>query len=193
LPVELDRPLIGIVSRFAHQKGIDLVAEIAPALLAENVALVALGSGDRALESAFLSMAQLRPDRFAVRIGYNDGLAHRLEAGSDMFLMPSRYEPCGLNQIYSLRYGTVPIVHATGGLEDTVDDETGFKFSSYTAANLAVVVGKALSAFLDRRAWTERMRLGMAKDFSWDASAAKYRRLYRGEPQVASNRAVFAS
>ncbi len=179
LPLDLGRPLIGIVSRFAHQKGIDLVAEIAPSLAAENVALAALGSGDKPLESAFLALAQLRPDRFAVRIGYDDGLAHRMEAGADMFLMPSRYEPCGLNQIYSLRYGTVPIVHATGGLEDTVDEETGFKFSGYSPANLAVAVGKALAAFEDREAWSERMRLGMAKDFSWDASAAQYRRLYR--------------
>jgi starch synthase len=169
------------VSRFAHQKGIDLVAEIAPALLAENVALVALGSGDKLLESAFLHMARSWPDRFAVRIGYDDGLAHRIEAGADMFLMPSRYEPCGLNQLYSLRYGTVPIVHATGGLEDTVDPETGFKFSGYSPANLAVATGKALAAFEDRDAWAARMRLGMAKDFSWDASAAQYRRLYRQE------------
>jgi starch synthase len=182
LPLDPDRPLIGIVSRFAHQKGIDLVAEIAPALLAENVALVALGSGDKLLESAFLDMARSRPDRFAVRIGYDDGLSHRIEAGADMFLMPSRYEPCGLNQLYSLRYGTVPIVHATGGLEDTVDAETGFKYSGYSPANLAVAVGKALAAFEDREAWTARMRLGMAKDFSWDASAAQYQRLYRQQP-----------
>jgi starch synthase len=182
LPLDPDRPLIGIVSRFAHQKGIDLVAEIAPALLAENVALAALGSGDKLLESAFLHMARSRPDRFAVRIGYDDGLAHRIEAGADMFLMPSRYEPCGLNQIYSLRYGTVPIVHATGGLEDTVDPETGFKYSGYSSANLAVATGKALAAFEDREAWTARMRLGMAKDFSWEASAARYQRLYRQEP-----------
>ena len=176
-----DRPLLGIVSRFAHQKGMDLVAEIAPVLVAENAAVAALGSGDKSLESAFLALAQLRPDRFAVRIGYDDGLAHRIEAGADMFLMPSRYEPCGLNQIYSLRYGTVPIVHATGGLEDTVDEETGFKFNGYSPANLAITVGKALAAFEDRHAWTARMRLGMAKDFSWDASAAQYQRLYRQE------------
>jgi starch synthase len=193
LPLDPGRPLLGIVSRFAHQKGIDLVAEIAPALLRENVALAVLGSGDQPLESAFLAMTQSRPDRFAVRIGYDDGLAHRIEAGADMFLMPSRYEPCGLNQIYSLRYGTVPIVHATGGLEDTVDEETGFKFSGYSPANLAITVGKALAAFEDREAWTERMRLGMAKDFSWDASAVQYRRLYRQEPQVASGSPVFAS
>lgn len=178
LPLEPDRPLLGIVSRFAYQKGMDLVAEIAPLLLEENVALAVLGSGDGPLESAFLAMAHSRPDRFAVRIGYNDGLAHRIEAGADMFLMPSRYEPCGLNQIYSLRYGTVPIVHATGGLEDTVDDETGFKFTGYSAANLGVAVREALAAFEDRDAWAKRMRLGMAKDFSWDASAVQYRRLY---------------
>jgi starch synthase len=179
LPLDADRPLIGIVSRFAFQKGMDLVAEIAPDLLAEDVAMTTLGSGDAPLEAAFLAMAASRPDRFAIKIGYDDRLAHRIEAGSDIFLMPSRYEPCGLNQIYSLRYGTVPVVHATGGLDDTVQDETGFKFKVLSAADLALAIREALAAFADRKAWVARMRLGMAKNFSWDASAAQYQQLYR--------------
>ncbi len=179
LAPDADRLLLGIVSRFAHQKGMDLVAEIAPELVEENVAMATLGSGDATLEAAFQAMAAAQPARFAIRIGYDDRLAHRIEAGSDIFLMPSRYEPCGLNQIYSLRYGTVPVVHATGGLDDTVEKETGFKFTVLSAMNLAAAIREALAAFADRKAWTARMRLGMAKDFSWEASAAQYQTLYR--------------
>jgi starch synthase len=189
LPAAADRPLIGIVSRFAHQKGMDLVAEILPMA---DATLVVLGSGEAPLENAFRTLALRYPDQIAARIGYDEGLAHRVEAGADMFLMPSRYEPCGLNQIYSLRYGTVPIVRATGGLEDTVTDQTGFKFR----VDLEDAVETALSAFQDRETWTARMRLGMAEDFSWDASAVEYRRLYskqRVAPGVASKRPVLAS
>jgi len=124
-------------------------------------------------------MQDAHPDRVAVRIGYNEGLAHRIEAGTDMFLMPSRYEPCGLNQIYSLRYGTVPVVRATGGLEDTVDDETGFKLGPLSAGDVVGAMSAALGAYKNRDAWTTRMRLGMSKDFSWDASAREYHRLYQ--------------
>jgi starch synthase len=120
-----------------------------------------------------------RPDKFAVRIGYDNGLAHRIEAGSDMFLMPSRYEPSGLSQMYSLRYGTVPVVRATGGLEDSVDEETGFKFHGYAPAAQFDAVKNALGAFENRPLWQFRMRRGMAKDFSWDVSAARYQDLYR--------------
>lgn len=179
LPQNPGRPLIGIVSRFAHQKGMDFVGEIAPQLAEENLALAVLGSGDAGLEDMFRFFAYIRPDKFGVRIGYDDGLAHLIEAGSDMFLMPSRYEPSGLSQMYSLRYGTVPIVRATGGLEDTVDESTGFKYAGYSPAGLLDAVVRALTAFEDREAWEERMRLGMAKDFSWDRSAAEYQRLYR--------------
>jgi starch synthase len=178
LPVHLDRPLIGIVSRFADQKGFGLLAEIANPLVEQDVALVVLGSGDRRFEDMFRHFAAERPDKFAVRIGYDDGLAHRIEAGSDMFLMPSLYEPCGLNQIYSLRYGTVPIVRATGGLDDTVDSSTGFKFGAYSPHALAGAIGEALHSWQNRDAWTERMRRGMARDFSWDVSAVAYERLY---------------
>lgn len=179
LPLDLERPLLGVVSRFADQKGMDLVVEafsgIAPF---GDAALVALGSGDAALETSFRELALMWPEQCAVRIGYDEGLSHRIEAGADMFLMPSRYEPCGLNQIYSLRYGTVPIVRATGGLADTVDSDTGFKFRAATAAALSAAVEQALEAFQDREAWSRRMRLGMAQDFSWDASAKVYRQLY---------------
>ena len=178
LPYDAERPLIGIVSRFADQKGFDLVAEIAGSLAEENVALAVLGSGDRTFEDMFRQFNVARPDKFGVSIGYDNALAHRIEAGSDMFLMPSRYEPCGLNQIYSLHYGTVPIVRATGGLDDTVDGTTGFKFAEYSPAALAGAIAEALQAWHLRDAWTERMRRGMAKDFSWEASAAEYQRLY---------------
>ena len=180
LPRNSDRPLIGIVSRFADQKGFDLVAHIAPQLAEENLSLAVLGSGEARFEEMFRHFAYARPDKFGVRIGYDNALAHRIEAGADMFLMPSRYEPCGLSQMYSLRYGTVPIVRATGGLDDTVDEETGFKFREYSPGALAGAIGMALEACEDRREWIARMRRGMAKDFSWDASALKYRDMYRG-------------
>src|SRR6185437_1213088 len=118
-----DCPLIGIVSRFVHQKGLDLIGDIAGRLFEERVAFAVLGSGDASMEEMFRGLAYMRPEQFGVRIGYDNALAHRIEAGSDMFLMPSRYEPSGLSQMYSLRYGSVPIVRATGGLDDTVDDE----------------------------------------------------------------------
>jgi len=179
LPPKIKRPLIGIVSRFADQKGFDLVESIAPWLGEQNVALVALGSGQKKYEDMFRALAASQPDKFAVRIGYDDTLAHRIEAGADMFLMPSQYEPCGLSQIYSLRYGTVPIVRATGGLDDTVDSETGFKFQEYAPEALTVAIQEALKAFMDADKWLVRMRKGMAKDFSWNASAEAYQRLYK--------------
>jgi starch synthase len=124
-------------------------------------------------------MAADFPGRIAVRIGFDNGLAHRVEAGSDMFLMPSRYEPCGLNQIYSLRYGTVPVVRATGGLDDTIDESTGFKFTDYSSAALLDAVRTAVRAFADRKSWQKRMRIGMQKDYSWSSSAKAYAALYR--------------
>jgi starch synthase len=176
---DASRPLIGIISRFAGQKGFDLLGSIAGELAAENVTLVALGSGESNIEQMFRSMAQNWPEKIAVEIGYDNALAHRIEAGADMLLMPSRYEPCGLGQIHSLRYGTVPIVRSTGGLEDTVDDETGFKFREYSPEALLGAVRSALAAWEDQQAWQARMRRGMAKDFSWDAAAKSYQRLYR--------------
>src|SRR4051794_10244889 len=139
-----------------------------------ELAMVVLGSGEARFEEMFLALTQAYPEKFAVRIGYDSGLAHRIEAGADMFLMPSQYEPCGLSQMYSLRYGTVPIVRATGGLEDSVDQLTGFKFAEYTPEALLDALREALAAWPDRKQWRERMRRGMAKDFSWDVAAAEY-------------------
>jgi len=175
----LDRPLIGMVSRFAPQKGFDLITEAASRLLTEDVALVILGSGDANYQDMLRALAQAYPRKVGLRIGYDNAIAHRIEAGADMFLMPSRYEPCGLNQMYSLRYGTVPVVRATGGLDDTIDEATGFKFQDYSGTALLEAVGSALKAFRDPGRWTIRMRAGMRKDFSWNASASEYIGLYR--------------
>jgi starch synthase len=180
LPGEaMGRPLIGIVSRFTRQKGSDLIAEAAGGIVEAGAYLVALGSGEPEYEEMFRRMAADHPGRIAVRVGFDNRLAHLIEAGADLFLMPSRYEPCGLNQIYSLRYGTVPVVRATGGLDDTIDNENGFKFASYSADALLSAVREALAAFEDPEAWRVRMRAGMRGDFSWKASAAQYSALYR--------------
>jgi starch synthase len=174
----MPRPLLGIVSRFTGQKGCDLILNIAAELFGRDVYLVALGSGEAKYEEGFRAMAAAHPDRMGLCIGYDDGLAHRIEAGSDMFLMPSRYEPCGLNQIYSLRYGTPPVVRATGGLEDTIDEATGFKFREFSAPALMEVVDRACTAWEDRTMWTARIKAGMTRDFSWKRSAAEYSDLY---------------
>ncbi len=179
LPVLMNTPLVGIVSRFAGQKGLDLIAAVAKDFAEEDLAIAVLGSGEAHFEEMLRQVARDDPEQFAVRIGYDNGLAHRIEAGADIFLMPSRYEPCGLNQIYSLRYGTVPVVRATGGLEDTVDETTGFKFVNYSPSELLAAIREALDAWKDQEEWEARMRRGMAKDFSWDASALEYRELYR--------------
>ena len=176
---EMHRPLIGIVSRFAGQKGFDLIEDIAADLVAEDVSLVVIGSGEARYENVFRSLAETHPNRFAVKVGYSEPIAHKVEAGADMFLMPSRYEPCGLNQIYSLRYGTIPIVRATGGLDDTIDAETGFKFREYSGLALLEAIRAALAAYRDKKGWREMMANGMKKNFSWDASAAEYSALYR--------------
>ena len=175
----IERPLIGIVSRFTRQKGTDILAEVAGQMVAEDLYLVALGSGEPEYEAFFRHLAAEHPGRIALRIGFDNALAHRIEAGSDLFLMPSRYEPCGLNQIYSLRYGTVPVVRATGGLDDTIEEGTGFKFAEYSGQALLGAVRAAIRAFSDEIGWQETMRRGMRKDFSWKASAASYSALYR--------------
>ena len=175
----LERPLAGVVSRFTRQKGTDILAAAASEMLAQDLYLVGLGSGEPEFEGFFRGMAAAYPGRVAVRIGFDNALAHRIEAASDMFLMPSRYEPCGLNQIYSLRYGTVPVVRATGGLDDTIDEDTGFKFPEYSAPALADAVRRAVEAFASPDTWQDRMRRGMRQDFSWKMSAAEYSRLYR--------------
>ncbi len=179
-------PLLGVVSRLAAQKGVDLILEAAPALLAEPVQLAVLGSGEAAYESGLADLARRHPRQCAAHIGFDDGLAHRIEAGADIFLMPSRYEPCGLNQIYSLRYGTAPVVRATGGLDDTVGefDEatgsgTGFKFGPYTGGALLSAVRRALEIYRRPASWARLVDNGMAADFSWERSARRYAELYR--------------
>jgi starch synthase len=180
LPMEaMGRPLLGIVSRFTRQKGTDLIAQAAADIVGLDAYLVALGSGEREYEDFFTRMEQEFPGRIAARIGFDNGLAHRVEAGADIFLMPSRYEPCGLNQIYSLKYGTVPVVRATGGLDDTIEEGTGFKFVEYTAQAMLGAIGDAVTAFADAPGWKAMMLRGMQKDFSWKTSAAAYAALYR--------------
>ena len=190
--LHLKRPIVGVVSRLAEQKGLDLVGEMIVPILDEELTLIVLGSGDRKLEDMFNHFSWTRPDKFRSWIGHNNPLAHRVEAGSDMFLMPSRYEPCGLNQMYSLRYGTLPIVHATGGLEDTVDGETGFKFWGAYGPHLLEAVRHAVAVYWnDPDRWGQMVRTAMGRDYSWNASASAYSGLYRAllrnpEPEAES-------
>jgi starch synthase len=178
-------PVIGIVSRFAAQKGFDLIAQVMDRLAREDMIVVALGNGDRRYEEMFLRLNKQFPQKIAVKVAYDNAVAHKIEAGSDMFMMPSRYEPCGLNQIYSLKYGTVPIVRATGGLDDTIEPwdartgkGTGFKFTEYSGESLLLTIKEALRAFRDQASWQVLMRNGMGKDFSWSNSAKEYIRIY---------------
>ena len=178
-------PVIGIVSRFAAQKGFDLIAQVMDRLAREDMILVVLGTGDKEYEEMFLRMQKQFPQKIAVKVAYDNAIAHKIEAGADMFLMPSRYEPCGLNQIYSLKYGTVPIVRATGGLDDTIEPwdartgkGTGFKFYEYNGESLLLTVKAALQAFRDQASWQVLMRNGMARDFSWGSSAKEYVKVY---------------
>jgi len=193
-------PVLGIVSRFADQKGFDLIAAIARDLMHEDVLLAVLGTGDRRYEDLFRALATDFPGRVGVKIAYDNALAHLVEAGSDMFLMPSRYEPCGLNQIYSLRYGTVPIVRATGGLDDTIEmfdlehgTGTGFKFSEYSGAALLHAIRQALHYYSDDGIWKRIQMNGMAKDFSWNTWAAEYAKLYEAARAVRNQTTVPAS
>jgi starch synthase len=180
-------PLMGLVTRLTGQKGMGLLAETLDALLDNNVKLVVLGSGSPDHEAYFSALALRRPDRVAVRIGYDEGLAHRIEAGADIFLMPSLYEPCGLNQMYSLRYGTPPVVRATGGLNDTVSEYNpvtgegnGFKFTEPTPHAFFWKTAEALNILRNRpREWSKIMSNGMREDHSWDRSARSYMRIYR--------------
>ncbi|HWY04730.1 MAG TPA: glycogen synthase GlgA [Candidatus Acidoferrum sp.] len=198
-------PVIGVVSRFAAQKGFDLIAQIADRLAREEMIVVALGAGDKTYEEMFLRLNKQFPKKIAVKVAYDNAIAHKIEAGADMFLMPSRYEPCGLNQIYSLKYGTVPIVRATGGLDDTIEPwdarsgkGTGFKFSEYNGESLLLTIKQALSAYRDQTSWQALMRNGMNKDFSWNASAREYGKIYekvrqmRGAPATSAPEKVLA-
>ncbi|MGE5170819.1 MAG: glycogen synthase GlgA [Rudaea sp.] len=181
-------PLFGVVSRLVEQKGIDLVADVAPRLVALPAQLAVLGTGDAVLERRFMSLAAAYPGRMAVRIGFDEALAHQVEAGADAFLMPSRFEPCGMNQMYSQRYGTPPIVRRTGGLADTVVDCTpgtladgtasGFVFEEASPEALFAAIERAVAAFGDPGAWQALQRNGMARDFGWARAAARYAELY---------------
>ncbi len=178
-------PVIGIVSRFAAQKGFDLIAQTMDRLAREKMIVVVLGTGDKTYEDMFQRLNKQFPNKIAIKIAYDNVIAHKIEAGADMFLMPSRYEPCGMNQIYSLKYGTVPIVRATGGLDDTIEPwdartgkGTGFKFAEYTGEALLATIKQALLAYRDQSSWQTLMRNGMARDFSWGASAREYGKIY---------------
>jgi starch synthase len=184
-------PVIGIVSRFAAQKGFDLISQIADRVAREEMIIVALGAGDKTYEEMFQRLNKQFPHKIAVKVAYDNAVAHKIEAGADMFLMPSRYEPCGLNQIYSLKYGTVPIVRATGGLDDTIEPwdartgrGTGFKFAEYNGESLLLTIKAALQAYRDQTSWQVLMRNGMAKDFSWNASAREYGKIYERVKQA---------
>jgi len=179
LPEDAAAPLLGAVCRFTHQKGVDLLAGAAEELVALGAQLCMLGRGERELEAALAALAARHPASVAVAIGFNEDLAHLIEAGADLFLMPSRFEPCGLNQMYSQRYGTPPVARATGGLVDTIaDGETGFLFERAEAAALVAALKRALVVYGDTRRWRELQRRGMAREFSWSAPARQYADLY---------------
>ncbi|HMS63657.1 MAG TPA: glycogen synthase GlgA [Ignavibacteria bacterium] len=179
-----DIPLIGVISRLVDQKGFDLIEKIMPMLMKENVQMIILGTGEEKYQK-FLKKAEKKyKNKLAVHIGFDEELAHYIEAASDMFLMPSKYEPCGLNQMYSLRYGTVPIVRNTGGLADTIIDYrkpkgNGFLFDKYDQNDLMKTIKSALELFKDKNKWYKLVREGMSLDFSWKVSALKYMKLYK--------------
>lgn len=184
LPPDPEAMLFGSICRLVSQKGIDLFLEGAPDLLELPCQWIFLGEGDSSFEEALRKLAESHPEKVAVQIGHNEELAHRIQAGADLFLMPSRYEPCGLNQIYSLRYGTIPLVRAVGGLDDTIydvsgGDGTGFKFTPATPQALLDTVRRAHQLFRDRVAWRRLMESAMAQNFSWDYPARRYESLYR--------------
>jgi len=186
LPDEINRPLLAMISRLTPQKGFDLVEDVFDKLMERDVQVVLLGTGEPRFEQFFRKAAVRYSERVAVEISFNEALAHQIEAGADLFLMPSQYEPCGLNQMYSLKYGTIPIVRAVGGLKDTVDDYdperqtgTGFVFAPYTSTAMLAAIDRALTAYRDNQGWTALRRRAMAQDFSWERSARLYSNLYQ--------------
>lgn len=183
LKLKKGTPVVGMVSRLADQKGFDILIEAIDEIMALDMVLVILGTGDKVYQEALKVLSAKYPQKLSVKIAFDARLSHLVEAGSDIFLMPSRYEPCGLNQIYSLRYATVPLVRATGGLDDTVrdfsgQDANGFKFEEYAADGLVAKLKEALSVYKDRPKWLALMKRGMAEDFSWEAAAGGYIELY---------------
>ena len=197
LPEDLDRPLIGCISRLSDQKGFDLILSIADEMLDQGAALVLLGSGEEVYERAFQALRDARRPQVGVYLGFSNELAHKIEAGADMFLMPSRFEPCGLNQMYSLKYGTVPIVRAAGGLDDTIDnfDRTslrgnGFKFYEYNSERLLETIHEALLVYSKRDQWRALMLNGMQADHSWTRSARQYVEVYQSLVGVGASATV---
>jgi starch synthase len=181
----LKRPLIGMVSRMVDQKGFDLIAATLEDLARLEACFVVLGTGEPRYEDMWRAFAARFPDRIGARIGFDESLAHLIEGGADIFLMPSRFEPCGLNQMYSMRYGTVPVVHGVGGLADTVVDDaarntrsTGFVMTAYSPAALLEALNRALAVFDDPPMWQALQMAGMQQDFSWDRSAREYVKIY---------------
>lgn len=186
LPMRAEVPLLAVISRLAEQKGLDLLGEILEDLLGLDLQLVLLGTGEKTLESAFVQASARHPSKLGVKIGFDTPLSHQIEAGADLFLMPSRYEPCGLNQMYSLAYGTIPVVRATGGLDDTIvqfDPGTGqgngFKFKEATGPAFFQAIRQALALFPQKADWGRLVANAMAADFTWDRSAREYEQLYR--------------
>jgi starch synthase len=182
----LARPLIGMVSRMASQKGLDLIAAAAQELITLDASIVVVGSGETRYQEMWSLLARARSDRISVFIGYDEERAHLVEGGADIFLMPSRFEPCGLNQMYSMRYGTVPVVRAVGGLVDTVKPYdprngrgTGFLFAAYEPGAMMHALANALGAFRNKKMWTRLQKNGMRADFSWDRSAEEYVTVYK--------------
>lgn len=188
LPYDPARAVIGLIARFSDQKGLDLVAGVMDDLLKSGSQIVILGSGEKKYEEFFARMQKSHPNQVGVHIGFHDNFAHKIEAGADIFLMPSRYEPCGLNQMYSMRYGTVPVARATGGLADSIVDldsgtrkypATGFLFEKYDVKAFTKALDRALTVYhKDRELWRKLQVAGMTRDFSWNKSAQKYAELY---------------
>jgi starch synthase len=186
LPEAADIPLVGMVSRLISQKGLDLLESSTEELIAGKLQLVVLGNGEAKYERFLRELAERAPAKVSARIGFDEALAHQIEAGADIFLMPSQYEPCGLNQMYSLKYGTIPIVRATGGLKDSVKDATansrggtGFVFGPYEPSALLDALNRALQLYTQPKRWAALVKKAMAADFSWDRSARAYADLYR--------------
>jgi starch synthase len=185
---ETSVPLLGVIARLTSQKGLDLVATIIPQLMAMDLQLIILGTGEPELEANFIALQARYPHRMGLRLGFDEGLAHRIEAGGDVFVMPSRYEPCGLSQLYSLRYGTVPVVRKTGGLADTVvpltargwqaERATGFHVEEDTAEALLSALRRAVAVYRNRSIWEQMVEAGMNTDVSWARSANEYDRLF---------------
>jgi starch synthase len=187
LPASLEKvPLLGMISRLADQKGFDLLAELLKELFALDIGFVLLGTGDQKYHDLFSQVARQYPQKAGIRITYDDRLAHKIEAGADLFLMPSKYEPCGLNQIYSLKYGTIPVVRATGGLDDTIvnydpmtGEGNGVKFKRYDAKELLNGIKEAIRYYAQPKYWKQLLQNAMTADFSWQRSAEAYFQLYQ--------------